>query len=80
MEDRKEFGVESHPPSDCRRLLIVGAGGFGREVLQWARDAWPEHVDRIAGFLSDDPCRLDGFSTGIEILGRVDAYEKIPGV
>lgn len=79
MEDRKESGIEFHPPSDCRRLLIVGAGGFGREVLQWARDAWPEHADRIAGFLSDDPRRLDGLCTGIEILGSVEGYEKLQG-
>jgi sugar O-acyltransferase (sialic acid O-acetyltransferase NeuD family) len=79
MEDRKEPDIRLRPPSDCRRLLIVGAGGFGREVLQWARDAWPEHAEQIAGFLSDDPRRLDGFSTGLEILGRVDAYERVPG-
>jgi sugar O-acyltransferase (sialic acid O-acetyltransferase NeuD family) len=79
MEDLKEPGIRLRPPSDCRRLVIVGAGGFGREVLQWARDSWPEHAEQIAGFLSDDPCRLDGFSTGLEILGRVDAYEKVPG-
>lgn len=79
MEDRKESGVECHPPSDCRRILIVGAGGFGREVLLWARDAWPEHVDRIAGFLSDDPRRLDRFCTGLEILGSVEGYEKRQG-
>jgi len=34
-----------------QRILIVGAGGFGREVLHWARDAWPEWAGRIAGFL-----------------------------
>jgi len=39
----------SHAP---QRILIVGAGGFGREVLHWARDAWPEWHDRIAGFLA----------------------------
>lgn len=79
MEDRKELDIRLRPPSDCRRLLIVGAGGFGREVLQWARDAWPEHAEQIAGFLSDDPRRLDGFSTELKILGRVDAYERVPG-
>jgi sugar O-acyltransferase (sialic acid O-acetyltransferase NeuD family) len=79
MEDLKDSGVECHPPSDCRRLLIVGAGGFGREVLQWARDAWPAHRERIAGFLSDDPRRLDGFSNGLEILGSVASYVKLPG-
>lgn len=79
MKGRKKSGFECRPPSDCRRLLIVGAGGFGREVLQWARDAWPDHTDRIAGFLSDDPTRLDGFSTGFGILGSVAAYVKLPG-
>lgn len=42
-------------PSACKRILIVGAGGFGREVLNWARDAWPNEAGRIAGFLSADP-------------------------
>jgi sugar O-acyltransferase (sialic acid O-acetyltransferase NeuD family) len=41
-------------PPDVRRILIVGAGGFGREVLHWARDAWPEASTKIAGFLSAD--------------------------
>lgn len=44
-------------PSECRRILIVGAGGFGREVLQWTRDAWPEQASKISGFLSADPAR-----------------------
>jgi sugar O-acyltransferase (sialic acid O-acetyltransferase NeuD family) len=79
MEDRKEPGIRLRPPSDCRRLVIVGAGGFGREVLQWARDSWPDHAGRIAGFLSDDPKRLDGFSTGLTILGPVASYEKLSG-
>jgi sugar O-acyltransferase (sialic acid O-acetyltransferase NeuD family) len=79
MEDRKEPGIRLRPPSDCRRLVIVGAGGFGREVLQWARDAWPDHAGRIAGFLSDDPRRLDGFSTGLTILGPIASYEKLSG-
>jgi sugar O-acyltransferase (sialic acid O-acetyltransferase NeuD family) len=55
-------------PQDCERILIVGAGGFGREVLQWARDAWPEHAHKIAGFLSADPRRLDGTSCRLPIL------------
>jgi len=41
-------------PPDIRRILIVGAGGFGREVLHWARDAWPEASAKITGFLSAD--------------------------
>jgi len=42
------------PSATVRRILIVGAGGFGREVLHWARDAWPDHASLIAGFLSAD--------------------------
>ena len=66
-------------PSDCRRIVIVGAGGFGREVLQWAREAWPDQASLISGFLSDDPRRLDGFSTGVEILSSVTDYLKATG-
>jgi sugar O-acyltransferase (sialic acid O-acetyltransferase NeuD family) len=66
-------------PADCRRILIVGAGGFGREVLQWARDAWPNHASLIAGFLSDDLHRLDGFSTDVGIVGTVSDYYPSAG-
>jgi sugar O-acyltransferase (sialic acid O-acetyltransferase NeuD family) len=61
-------------PQDCERILIVGAGGFGREVLQWARDAWPECHDKIAGFLSADPRRLDGTSCQLPILADPVAF------
>jgi len=37
-----------------QRILIVGAGGFGREVLHWARAAWPAWAGRIVGFLAQD--------------------------
>jgi sugar O-acyltransferase (sialic acid O-acetyltransferase NeuD family) len=66
-------------PPDCQRILIVGAGGFGREVLQWARDAWPESEDRIAGFLSTEPNALEGFDCNHSVLGSPDAYRPAPG-
>jgi sugar O-acyltransferase (sialic acid O-acetyltransferase NeuD family) len=56
-------------PGDCERIIIVGAGGFGREVLQWARHAWPEHAHKIAGFLSADPTKLDGHAPTLPIIG-----------
>ena len=64
---------------DCRRILIVGAGGFGREVLQWARDAWPDHADRIAGFLSADAHVLDGLDAYPPIVSTPDAYVAAAG-
>jgi len=75
---RKSMGRFDLPP-DCRRIVIVGAGGFGREVLQWARDAWPEQASRVGGFLSDDPHRLDGFKTGAAILSAVGNYRPAAG-
>ena len=79
MEDLTKSGIKCHPPSDCRRILIVGAGGFGREVLQWALAAWPTRSSLLAGFLSDDPNRLDGFATGLSVASSVDDYRPVPG-
>ncbi|NCX98285.1 MAG: acetyltransferase [Planctomycetia bacterium] len=62
-------------PDACERIIIVGAGGFGREVLQWARHAWPEHVGKIVGFLSDDPHALDGHAATLPILGSPADFE-----
>ena len=65
-------------PDACERIIIVGAGGFGREVLQWARHAWPSHTQKIVGFLSDDPHALDGHRPTLPILGSPDAFEPQP--
>ena len=46
------------PGGSISRILVVGAGGFGREVLQWARDAWAERASLIEGFLSAEKDRL----------------------
>ncbi len=75
MHPGRRYGL----PADCRRIVIVGAGGFGREVLQWARDAWPDQASLIGGFLSDDPRRLDGFTTGVGILSIVQDYRPVQG-
>jgi len=61
-------------PSDCERIIIVGAGGFGREVLQWACHAWTEHVSKIAGFLSADADKLDAYAPSFPILGSPAAF------
>lgn len=65
-------------PGACGRIVIVGAGGFGREVLQWARHAWPEHTPRIAGFLSADPTMLDSHAPTLPILGSPEDFEPRP--
>lgn len=59
--------------------MIVGAGGFGREVLQWARDAWPEDAARVAGFLSADSGILEGHAAAPPIVGNPDDFVPRPG-
>lgn len=63
------------PPADCQRILIVGAGGFGREVLQWAREAWPSASSRIAGFLAAD----GGSDRPLPVIADPDYFEPSPG-
>lgn len=67
------------PPADCQRILIVGAGGFGREVLNWARDAWPDATSKIAGFLSSNPNSLNGYGAELPILGDPEAFRPEEG-
>jgi sugar O-acyltransferase (sialic acid O-acetyltransferase NeuD family) len=58
-----------------KRLLIIGAGGFGREVLGWAQqtlDFTSEWV--FGGFLDDNPQALDGFGYGESVIGSVSGY------
>lgn len=59
-----------------KRVIIVGAGGFGREVFNWAKD----HPDcgkvwEITGFLDDNPQALEGFNYEVPILGPVSDHQ-----
>jgi sugar O-acyltransferase (sialic acid O-acetyltransferase NeuD family) len=57
-------------------LFIVGAGGFGREVLAYARDVVRAGAPfRIAGFLDDNPDALAGRNVGADVLGAVTTAE-----
>jgi sugar O-acyltransferase (sialic acid O-acetyltransferase NeuD family) len=58
-------------------LVIIGAGGFGREVLCWARESAGEWL--AAGFLDDNPRALDGFGSDLPpILGSVQSHIPRP--
>ena len=53
-----------------KRLLIVSAGAFGREVLSWALDVPAAQRDwEVAGFLDNRPSALDGFNCPFSIMG-----------
>jgi len=59
-------------------VVIVGAGGFGREVYRWVADALPRDQHRIKGFLSNQPKDLDGHAIEQPILGDPEAYDVQP--
>lgn len=61
-----------------KRLFIVGAGGFGREVCGWARQC-ADYGRRwiLGGFLDDDPNCLDGYQTAVPWMGRVQDHQPV---
>ncbi len=59
-----------------KQLLIIGAGGLGREVLAWARQAEGYGVDWvIKGFLDDNARALEGFRTPAFWIGTVAEHQ-----
>lgn len=57
-------------------LYIVGAGGCGREVLQWCKDI-NESIEtwNINGFIDDDPEALDAYECDYGIMGSISDWE-----
>lgn len=56
-----------------KSIVIIGAGGFGREVLAWMRQSgtpWP-----AKGFLDDNAQALDRFAKTVPLLASVEAYQ-----
>ena len=61
------------------RLLIVGAGGFGREVLNWAQDVNLHKRDwDVAGFLDANPAALDAYDCDFRVLADPLTYVPQP--
>jgi sugar O-acyltransferase (sialic acid O-acetyltransferase NeuD family) len=60
-----------------KKLLIIGAGGFGREVLAWAQDAQkvPGAEWTVAGFLDGNTKALQGFDIDLPIVGDPATYQ-----
>lgn len=62
-----------------RRVVIVGAGGFGREVLQYVRDTFAgDRGIAVKGFLDDAPPDLRPFALGVPVLGDTASYRVEP--
>lgn len=61
-----------------KSLIVIGAGGFGREVLEYAQDileCTPNIGWTIGGFLDDDLSKLDAYKTEAKILGSISSHE-----
>ncbi len=59
-----------------KKLIIVGAGGFGREILKYAQDVRKQTNDfEIAGFIDDNPDALNEYNYDIRIIGNIRNYE-----
>jgi sugar O-acyltransferase (sialic acid O-acetyltransferase NeuD family) len=59
-----------------KELIIVGAGGFGRELLQWVKDV--NKIDtkwKIKGFIDDNLAALDNYECDYKIIGRIDDWQ-----
>lgn len=57
-------------------LYIVGAGGCGREVLQWCKDI--NKIDEtwhICGFIDDNPGALDAYDCDYGIMGTISEWK-----
>jgi len=56
-------------------LIIVGAGGMGREVFSWLTQEIKEKKEhKILGFIDDNPNALGGLSYPLKIIGNIVDY------
>jgi sugar O-acyltransferase (sialic acid O-acetyltransferase NeuD family) len=61
-------------------IVIVGAGGFGREVCAWVEDAIAAGAPwQIRGFLDQNPRSLEGFDLPYPALAGPDDYTPQAG-
>lgn len=57
-------------------LIIVGASGFGRELVQWVEDVNDKYPEwNILGFLDDNPNALLGIKCDYKIIGSIKDYQ-----
>lgn len=62
-----------------KHLLIIGAGGFGRELFGVAREAVGFGVEfDIKGFLDANPAALAGFAGYPPVVGSPETYRPEP--
>lgn len=56
-------------------IIIVGAGGFGREVLQWLTDINKKNATwNIKGFIDDNIHALENYTYPEKVLGTIEGW------
>jgi len=55
-------------------IIIVGAGGFGREVYVCAKESFPNNQYKIKGFIDDNSNALNDYNLDIGIIGSISGY------
>lgn len=61
-------------------ITLVGAGGFGRELINWCEDAArASGTARVTGFLDANASPLDGFGYGLQYRGTDADYAPLEG-
>jgi len=61
-------------------LIIVGAGGLGREIYSWLSQEIKEKPNyKINGFIDDNLNALDKFDYPVKVIGTITNYQPKPG-
>jgi len=59
-----------------KKILIVGAGGFGREVYGWTTNSQENYADwKLVGFIDDNLSALDGYNYDVSIVSTISDYQ-----
>jgi len=75
VQDKDNYQENKERRNIKYNIIIVGAGGFGREVYLWAKDSFSKDQYKITGFLDDNPRILDNYDMDVGIIGNLNSYE-----
>jgi exopolysaccharide biosynthesis polyprenyl glycosylphosphotransferase len=75
---RYGFSAIALPQRLQRKVLIVGAGRAGQEILKIINQRQNSGL-RVAGFLDDNPEKMDASIDGIPVLGNTGQLEELVG-
>jgi FlaA1/EpsC-like NDP-sugar epimerase len=61
-----------------RRVLVYGAGAFGRLLVREMRANQHWHMNPV-GFLDDDPAKMHRWIAGVPVRGAIEDLERVLG-